>query len=399
MLIGIDETGIRTNIDEAEKGKQYYCPLCNGELIQKLGDIRKHHYAHKSGVENCDGWHYDTTEWHTNWQKLFPEECREVVKTAGNEKHRADVLIGNVVIEFQHSSLSPEEFEERNGFYTELGYIVIWVFDTIEQWGNTIAEDMFGTMEWSHCIRTFRDYRDATGPVRVYLQSSSDEIVSVKSVDQKAGIKCFVPGNKYTKSAFVSHMKSISRMRYGDDKAVDTVFLEYGNNGKYYLQGCPLKNTELFEPSDRPCFNCELYRGNTNDYSPAVVSQCGYRFRNKNKTIVRINSIERFKYSNQISMINYVDFEGYEQTSNFAEVGTPGRSLSEIWNSIACSFMRCVNTVTGYCVQINKSPDEQRKTYGSIKGTGVDKHTLRNYQEFKEIKYADSKQWVLVYYR
>lgn len=47
----------------------------------------------------------------------------------GNIKHRADVVVGKTVIEFQHSNISPEIFQKRSRFYIELGYKVIWVFD------------------------------------------------------------------------------------------------------------------------------------------------------------------------------------------------------------------------------------------------------------------------------
>jgi competence CoiA-like predicted nuclease len=62
---------------------------------------------------------YDMTEWHKNWQKAFPIECNEVYLENNGEVHRADVLIEKrkVVIEFQHSPMSGEEFEKRNAFY------------------------------------------------------------------------------------------------------------------------------------------------------------------------------------------------------------------------------------------------------------------------------------------
>ena len=51
----------------------------------------------------------------------------KIVKVKDGQKHRADVLIEDkkVVYEFQHSSLSAEEFEDRNSFYNSLGYKVI----------------------------------------------------------------------------------------------------------------------------------------------------------------------------------------------------------------------------------------------------------------------------------
>ena len=46
-------------------------------------------------------------------------------------KHIADIFIpkANTVIEFQHSPISFEDFNERNRFYTDCGYRLVWVFD------------------------------------------------------------------------------------------------------------------------------------------------------------------------------------------------------------------------------------------------------------------------------
>ena len=52
------------------------------------------------------------------------------------ECHRADILMGGYVIEFQHSPISAGEFERRNKFYTRAGYKVIWVFDETYAFGN-----------------------------------------------------------------------------------------------------------------------------------------------------------------------------------------------------------------------------------------------------------------------
>lgn len=71
------------------------------------------------------------SEWHKNWQLLFPKECREKMLKRGNVKHIADVLINNYVIEFQHTKIELDEFLDRNKFYTSFGYKLIWIFDYI----------------------------------------------------------------------------------------------------------------------------------------------------------------------------------------------------------------------------------------------------------------------------
>ena len=134
MLIAYDKNKERVSIRNASSIEKYYCPLCMEELVQKKGTIRCHHFAHKAGSACSEFKYYDTSEWHLNWQNKFPVESQEVIKMDENgKKHIADILIGNTVVEFQHSNLPYEAFNDRNKFYSDLEYKVIWVFD-----GNAI---------------------------------------------------------------------------------------------------------------------------------------------------------------------------------------------------------------------------------------------------------------------
>ena len=156
MYVALDKEGLRVYIEEAEKNEDYFCPVCRGKLRVRKGDIREHHFAHVSGV--CeDTWNYDMSEWHREWQERFPEECREVVITFNGVKHRADVLNGKTVIEFQHSQMSFEEFNERNSFYTKAGYKLVWLFDMQDLYENGYIynnprkdDDNSWIWNWSH---------------------------------------------------------------------------------------------------------------------------------------------------------------------------------------------------------------------------------------------------------
>ena len=115
MEFAVDCTGKRIHASEAIKEKEYFCPLCDNKVILRQGEINIEHFAH---IKKCDdNWHYDMSEWHLEWQKQFPKNNREVVMEHNGEKHRADVLACGYVIEFQHSSITAEEFNERNRFY------------------------------------------------------------------------------------------------------------------------------------------------------------------------------------------------------------------------------------------------------------------------------------------
>lgn len=129
MLFAVDAEGNKIHIDYSLSGKEYFCPICGQPLVCKLGKKRQHHFAHVKHSDCSDSWHYDMSEWHQMWQSFFPAECQEVVFSMNDARHRADIVINNIIIEFQHSPISAEEFCERNRFYHSLQKKIIWVFD------------------------------------------------------------------------------------------------------------------------------------------------------------------------------------------------------------------------------------------------------------------------------
>ena len=141
MQFACDKDGNRTLADNADKGKEYICPVCGKRVILKQGSINIPHFAHTAN-ECEDRWHYDMSEWHFAMQNRFPAECREVVVKHNGATHRADILSGNMVIEFQHSPISQEELLERNNFYQSAGYNIAWVFDLQEQYDDCSIQYM-----------------------------------------------------------------------------------------------------------------------------------------------------------------------------------------------------------------------------------------------------------------
>lgn len=134
MQIAIDETGKRVPAYAADKGKEYRCPLCKRKVNVCQGSIKEEYFAHRANDTCTDSWNYDMSEWHRTMQSRFLENQREIVVSHGGKTHRADVLSGNQIIEFQHSPISFEEIKERNAFYNAAGYRVAWVFDLQEQY-------------------------------------------------------------------------------------------------------------------------------------------------------------------------------------------------------------------------------------------------------------------------
>jgi hypothetical protein len=109
-----------------EKGLRGQCQLCSAEVVAKCGDIKVHHWAHKSKIE-CDKWWESETPWHRNWKNHFPVEWQEIVQhSSSGEKHIADIKTPHgLVVEFQHSQISREERDSRESFYEHM----IWIVD------------------------------------------------------------------------------------------------------------------------------------------------------------------------------------------------------------------------------------------------------------------------------
>ncbi|MFB2603222.1 competence protein CoiA family protein, partial [Rhizobium phaseoli] len=102
------------------------CPGCEAPVIPKCGEIRLHHWAHRSTI-SCDPWREAETEWHRAWKNHFPIEWQEVWhRGADGVVHIADVKTPNsAVLEFQHSPISAEERVSREAFYRPM----VWVVD------------------------------------------------------------------------------------------------------------------------------------------------------------------------------------------------------------------------------------------------------------------------------
>ncbi|PIU00999.1 MAG: hypothetical protein COT74_00370 [Bdellovibrionales bacterium CG10_big_fil_rev_8_21_14_0_10_45_34] len=162
---------------EAEKGLLGTCIGCERPMIPKCGPIKVKHWAHKSQCE-CDHWWENETEWHRSWKNVFPIECQEIRHKADDgEWHIADVKTKQgYVLEFQHSSLKPEERLARNNFY---GNKLIWVVDGLKRKKDQSQFDLF--LKSGHQINQgiqlirlssflddcslFREWSECSGPV------------------------------------------------------------------------------------------------------------------------------------------------------------------------------------------------------------------------------------------
>lgn len=122
MRFACDDNGIR--IKPTFSGQKAKCPLCEGTLIGKCGDIYVWHWQHHQD-RHCDPWTEPETDWHREWKAKFPEDWQEVIIENEGEKHIADIKTPHgIVIEFQNSSISTTTIRVREDFYENMIWVV-----------------------------------------------------------------------------------------------------------------------------------------------------------------------------------------------------------------------------------------------------------------------------------
>lgn len=108
MIIALDNNQCRVLASKANRKLDYYCQECGDKLLLRKGKIRRAHFSHRASI-NCESAHRNKTDWHYDWQELFGLGYAERVIQVAGIIHIADILIGNTVIEFQHSRISEED--------------------------------------------------------------------------------------------------------------------------------------------------------------------------------------------------------------------------------------------------------------------------------------------------
>ena len=157
MILALNEKKERI---EATPHSVAKCPLCKTPAISKCGKLKIWHWAHKD-LKECDPWSEPESEWHLNWKKKFPLECREVVIGC----HRADIVTKEgTIIELQKSSISVEEIWERERFYRNM----IWVLPADKYTSYDVAYVRTRGRVWTRHHRSF-DF--AKKPVFIELVS------------------------------------------------------------------------------------------------------------------------------------------------------------------------------------------------------------------------------------
>lgn len=134
MFFAYDSNMNKFHALDAKKCNDYFCYKCKEKLILRQGKIKPWHFAHPSNSDcHVDR---DMSEWHMRMQCYFDRQYQEKVFEIDGKKHRADIEKDGFVLEFQHSPISLDDFENRTKFYLKLGFRVVWIFDANELFEN-----------------------------------------------------------------------------------------------------------------------------------------------------------------------------------------------------------------------------------------------------------------------
>jgi len=122
----------------ADRGPEYNCPKCKGELILKKGRKVIDHFAHKPPTD-C-AWAKGETLAHLGAKKVVATalaarglkvEVESIVNTLPGDR-RADVMVWGpkgrrVAFELQHTTIDLNEIEQRASSYAKASIAQIWI--------------------------------------------------------------------------------------------------------------------------------------------------------------------------------------------------------------------------------------------------------------------------------
>ena len=189
MLYAISQDGHKIR---PFQGASAFCPFCKETVIAKCGLINAHHWAHlpQSHSACVTTSEYESeSEWHYTFKGLFPKENVEILVQKENVKMRADVKLPNgLVLEIQHSSISPKIIKNRNNFHRK----IVWLFDVsgpfaadrIHYWGFDGLNRLINRQakyEWIQPAKSIR-YAASEKNNPVFFDLGFGKIIEVKDL-------------------------------------------------------------------------------------------------------------------------------------------------------------------------------------------------------------------------
>ena len=422
MFIALNKDKKRVHISSTLDNEKYYCPICGEELKTRRGNTNAHHFAHKNN-SNCvdrDGWHYDMSDWHCDWQNQFPVDNQEIVFSNNNKVHRADVFINNTVFEFQHSPITESEFNERNNFYKSLGYRIIWIFDATDREIEYLCDSSEDEriLSWKHPIRFLKKLNCHDQNLDVYLQTK--EAIWCRQPDYK-NIKDFkkldIDNNiiKISNNRIDGLTEFISDDFYSDVEIIDNYCdLKLINKTKYPYKKIPnihKLSDEIYNYKIDSCYNFYGYcpKVNSELYNHKECHACIYLDPNKMRCTYRFKDVIKEKISeiyeiehDRDGRITSVELEINNQRKKYRLKPLPfyTKTLLEFAETFKnFRVARFINTDNNKIVQLSRYQMDQliktKKCYGKLCSEDYRKASNSEFEIFGWNKPI----WLLIWYK
>lgn len=411
MQFANDENGLRTFIGEAQESSQYYCPYCDAPMTQRRGQINIPHFAHSKGCLCSDSWKYEEmSDWHLSWQQFYPLDNQEVPVINALGRHRADVLINDTVVEFQHSPMSTEEFKERNDFYTACGYRVVWLFDARDAYKSNLTADEYteNVYRWKHPPKTLTGF-DLYGKVQVFFhlhdetQEENGVVIRLTwCADGDLSYFKSAPSECYTEAEFVELTATGVVKREADmsgkDELVHNLYFVRKKNSETECYGCPI-NLDGYAPQIREynrtsCDECVYCKEISDDQ---CLVKCAGRFRdylNQIETVLETEKIDETIYA-----FTYIAKDGSIIKAKVDVPESPAASIIELAKDYNAGVMIVQNVRTGYRFKITSYVDEMIVKYSRIYGYYWNARYNCWSKQSSEIYGPWKPEWVVIWFK
>ena len=370
MFKAVDKDENIITISDARSHNNLFCRCCNSPVYYVPGNTsvkygKSPHFRHFPKRKCIDNWNHDKTQWHRDWQNCFPIDSQEVIFEKDGKKHITDVALSEsgVVIEFQHSYISPSEFKDRNDFYTALGYRVIWVFDIQKSYSRRkigINERGYDALieayYWDSPLDCLREYR-LNSSVDVFLQITDSETDTkmLRLSRSDVGFKLLYAPSFFSKEDFIRFAYSPDELRKYRCHHSKEEFEKFGElkfkgmdcSKRTIVLGCPLTSSGS-ETSIEDCRHCQFHELENKETIGCLKQYLSMPIAEEiNASEAHRDALEQIKGIRLTAIPN----------EKFFTVNSPkGKSLEELWDDYSSAgIMILLNLNSGSRIKICRS--------------------------------------------
>lgn len=211
-------------------GGPYFRLYWSLEDYNKFSKEKKERYDILSGMK-----HFAESPWHRYWEEKVSNFAKkeQYIKDYQTKKYkRADALYEKekLCIEFQHSYIA-NDFQERNEFYSKLGYKVIWLYDLTMHDGKQEKDGFIQVLEDNArgFFRIAGEENDLT-KTPVFIQLKDNRIYKVEKLyrkeisgEKKSTVRYFLSSLIYSEDEFVDVIKNRTNELFEKTPEYDTI--------------------------------------------------------------------------------------------------------------------------------------------------------------------------------